>query len=112
MTEPGTIPMHVVMAHALCTRPAKTVESTAVVTADAKVSASALLEMWSGIMQSRRLDLDAGGVAVAAHRHRHRELRHEDGERAELPREDEVEDRPELLDSVLQRGPRQHQSVV
>ena len=59
MTEPGTIPMHVVMAHALCTRPAKTVESTAVVTADAKVSASALLEMWSGIMQSRRLDLDA-----------------------------------------------------
>jgi hypothetical protein len=54
MTEPGTIPMHVVMAHALCTRPATTAEPAVAVEAGVKSSAVALLEMWSGITRQKR----------------------------------------------------------
>lgn len=52
----------------------------------------------------RRGDLQRRGVGVAADGDGEGELRLEDGQHAELPREDEVEERPELRQLVLDGG--------
>ena len=55
--------------------------------------------------------LNSGGIAVAPHGDGHGELLHKDRQGAQLAGEDEVEQRPELLQVVLHGGPRQDEPV-
>ena len=55
--------------------------------------------------------LHAAGVGVAPLSDGHGELLEEDGERAELAREDEVEERPEFLEVVLQWRPGEDEAM-
>lgn len=55
--------------------------------------------------------LHGGGVAVSSHGDGDRELLHEDGQRPQLPGEDKVEQRPQLLQVVLHGRARQDEPV-
>ena len=58
-----------------------------------------------------RGDLDLGRVAVSALGDWAGELLDEGGQGPQLPRVDEVEETPELLEVVLERGARQDEAV-